>query len=148
MKEEDPPYLPGLHAEAHQHGDVAALLHDQHGQRDQNVERCDAHNQRDHNEGDGLLQLQGTEEFAVLVHPVGRLKPGAGARLDGTPDAVRVVQVVHLEADDGDQVWLREQALRICEPHKAVGRVVLEEARMKDAGKLKTLVLRHQAERR
>jgi len=71
LQQEDAPHLRRLDAEAHHHGDVPRLLHYHHGERDENVERGDDHDQRDDDEGDHLLQLERAEEFAVRLHPVG-----------------------------------------------------------------------------
>ena len=69
----------------------------------------------DDDEGDDLLQLEGAEEFAVLLHPVGGQKAVAGGLLDLTSDLVGAVEVVDLEGDDGDQVGLAKEPLRIGE---------------------------------
>ena len=37
---------------------------------------------RDDDEGDDLLELEGAEELAVLLHPVGGHEAGAGGFLD------------------------------------------------------------------
>src|ERR1035438_3843047 len=59
----------------------------------------------------------------------------------------RAVKIVHLEADDGEQIRLAEEALRVAETHEGHGRVVLVEARVKDADHAKALVFGSQAER-
>ena len=64
----------------------------------------------DHDEGDDLLQPQRAEQLAVLLHPVGGQEARAGRLLDLAPDRVRVVEIVHLEADDRDQIGLAEQS--------------------------------------
>ncbi len=41
------------------------------------------------------------------------MKPRAGLVLDGAADGRSAVEIVHLEADDGEQVGLAEEALRV-----------------------------------
>ena len=68
-----------------------------------------------------LFEAQGAEELAVLLHPVGGLKAGAGGLLDLLGDFGGAIEVVDFEADDGDEVGLVEEALRIGEAHEAPG---------------------------
>ena len=63
----------GRDAEAHEDGDVARLLHDHHGEGDEDVERGDADDEGEDDEGDDLFEAEGAEELAVLLHPVGGL---------------------------------------------------------------------------
>ena len=72
LHQEDAANLRRLDAEAHHHGNVAGLLHHHHGQRDENVERGDDDDERDDDEGDHLFELEGAEEFAVLLRPVSK----------------------------------------------------------------------------
>ena len=74
MQEEDAANLIDADAEAHQDGDVAGFLHHHHGEGDKDVERGDADDEREDDEGDDLLEAEGAEEFSVLLHPVSRLK--------------------------------------------------------------------------
>jgi len=85
---------------------------------------------------------------SVLLHPVGGHVALAGGVLDGAADGRGAVKIVHLEADDGEQVRLAEEALRVAEAHEGLGRVVLVEAGVEDAGHAEALVLGREAERR
>ena len=46
-------------------------------------------------------------------------KARAGGLLDAASDAVGVIEIVHLEADDGDQVGFAEETLRIGQAQQA-----------------------------
>ena len=82
LEQEYAAHLFRIDAEAHQHGDVAGLLHHHHGECDEDVERGDDDDERDDDEGDDLFEAQGAEEFAILLFPVGGLKAGAGGVFD------------------------------------------------------------------
>ena len=75
--------LLGRDAEAHHDGDVAGLFHDHHREGDEDVECGDDDDQGEDDEGDDLLELEGAEEFAVLLHPVGGLEAGAADQTAG-----------------------------------------------------------------
>ncbi len=71
------------------------------------------HDEGDDDERDDLLELERGEELAVLLDPVGGHVALAGGLLDLFADFRGAVEVVHFEADDGEQVGLAEQALRV-----------------------------------
>ena len=125
LQQEDAPHLAWLDAKTHHHRDVACLLHYHHGQCDEDVERSHQHNQGDNDEGDHLFQLERAEELAVRLHPVGGHVALARGLLDGAADLRRSVQVIHFEADHGEQIGLAEEALRVGQAHEGHRRVVL-----------------------
>ena len=96
---------------------------------------------------DDLLELEGAEELAVLLHPVGGLEAPACGLLDLAADEVGAVEVVDFEADDGDEVGLGEEALGVGEASEGIAGVVLVEAGGEDAGDTEALVARDEAKR-
>ncbi len=99
-KQEDATNLRARHTEAHQHGDVARLLHHHHGERDENVQRGDDDDEREDDERDHLLEFQCAKELAILIHPVGGLEAGAGVILDLMGNVRGEIEVVEAEAQD------------------------------------------------
>src|ERR1700691_1441980 len=116
LKQEDAANLAGLDPHGHEDGNVFGLFHHHHGKGDEDIEGGDAHDETNDDEGDVLLEFQGAEEFAVLLHPVGGGEAGAGGLLDLVADDVGAVKIVDAEGNDGDDVGLAEQGLSIGEP--------------------------------
>ena len=148
LQQEDAADLAGLDAEAHQHGDVAGLLHHHHGERDEDVERGDDDDERDDDEGDNLFELEGAEELAVQLHPVGGHEAASGGLLDFAANLRGAVEIVDFETDYREQVRLAEEPLGIAEAQKGSGGIVLIEARMEDARDAEALVFGREAEGR
>jgi hypothetical protein len=69
------------------------------------------------------------------------MKPGPAACSICAGDFWGAVEIVDFEADDGEQVGLVEEALRVGEAQEAHLRVVLVEAGVEDAGEAEALVL-------
>ena len=147
LQQEDAAHLAGLDAEAHHDGDVAGLLHDHHGEGDEDVERGDENNERDDDEGDDLLLFERREELAVLLYPIICHVAFAGGLLDLLADFRRAVQIVDFEADDGEQVGFAEEALGVGEAEKAHLRVVLIKAGVEGAGEAEADDAGHHADR-
>ena len=76
------------------------------------------------------------------------MKPLPAACSIAWPISRSAVQIVHFEADDGEQVGLAEELLRVGQAHEGHGRVVLIKAGVEDAGDAEALVLGREAERR
>lgn len=146
LQHEDASHLRCRNSEAHHDGDVASLLHDHHGESNQNIERGDHNDQCEDDEGDDLLQLEGAEELAVLLHPVGRLKAGARGRFDFVANLLGAVEVVDAEAEDADEIGFGEESLRVGEAHEGVGGIVLVKPGGEDADDSETLVAREKTE--
>lgn len=126
---------------------MSRVFHHHHGQRGEDVQRSNANDQADDDEGDDLLQFERTKEGTVLFHPIGGQESWSGSLLDGTADLVSAIEIVHFERDDRDHVGLSEQALRIRKAGEGHARVVLIEAGVKDADHAKSLPFRNDAER-
>ena len=85
--------------------------------------------------------LERAKEVAVLFHPVRGQKPWSGGLLNGMSNLIGAIKIIHFERDDRYHVRLPKEALCVRQASERHTRVVLVEARMKDAGHTKPLEL-------
>src|SRR5438309_11594675 len=117
----------GLAGRAHrlQDGDLPVLLDDDHGERADDVEGGDDHDQHQQDEHHELLQLERREQVFVELHPVARPVGAADRVLDRLGDAVRREDVRDLHLDAGHRVAHVEELLRLLDRHVDQRRIVL-----------------------
>src|ERR1700735_4744686 len=133
LEEKDAPHLTGLDSHGEQDGDVFGLLHDHHGEGDEDIQCGDTDDEADDDEGDDLLELEGAEELTVLFHPVRGGVAAAGGLLNCIAYDIGAIKIVDAEGDDGDEVGLAEEALGVGEADEAEARIVLIKAGVEDA---------------
>src|SRR5579885_2484173 len=99
LRNENSPDLRLACSHRHEDSNVARLLHDHHGERDQDIQRSHKDDQPDGNEGDQSLQPERAEESLILLHPVGGHEARASCFLNLVRDLTGFVDVVDLELE-------------------------------------------------
>src|SRR3954468_13626782 len=94
-------------------GDVASLLHDHHGERDQDVQGGYKDDEADGDKRHETFQAQGTEDGLVLLHPIVGHEALARALFQLLGDRVCSVDVIDFELQHGNQVAETKKLLRI-----------------------------------